>query len=219
MTATLVAKDLSGGHGHRVLFENLDLTVAPGDVIGVVGANGAGKSTLLSLLGGATQPMAGSVSCAPRDAFVGLLPQEHERVPGETVGVRRPPHGATEATAAMEEAAAALGTGRPGADDVYTVAFDRWMASGAADLEDRVAPVLADLGLDIGADALMTSLSGGQAARVALAALLLSRFDVVLLDEPTDLDLDGLARLGPSCRACAAASCWRRATASSWPAA
>ena len=47
MTATLVAKDLSGGHGHRILFEGLDLTVAPGDVIGVVGANGAGKSTPL----------------------------------------------------------------------------------------------------------------------------------------------------------------------------
>ncbi|HEY0644375.1 MAG TPA: ATP-binding cassette domain-containing protein, partial [Nocardioides sp.] len=76
---------MSGGHGHRVLFEGLDLTVAPGDVIGVVGPNGAGKSTLLSLLGGAAQPLAGSVSCAPRDAFVGLLPQEHERVPGETV--------------------------------------------------------------------------------------------------------------------------------------
>ena len=42
----------------------------------------------------------------------------------------------------------------------------------------------------------MTSLSGGQAARAALAALLLSRFDVVLLDEPTnDLDLAGLERL------------------------
>ena len=42
----------------------------------------------------------------------------------------------------------------------------------------------------------MTALSGGQAARVGLAALVLSRFDVVLLDEPTnDLDLDGLARL------------------------
>ena len=197
MTATLVAKDLAGGHGHRVLFEDLDLTVAPGDVIGVVGANGAGKSTLLSLLGGATQPMAGTVNCAPRDAFVGLLPQEHERVPGETVGAyvaRRT--GATEATTAMEEAAAALGSDVPGADDTYAVAFDRWMASGAADLEDRVAPVLADLGLEVGADALMTSLSGGQAARVALAALLLSRFDVVLLDEPTnDLDLDGLERL------------------------
>src|SRR3546814_10991832 len=42
----------------------------------------------------------------------------------------------------------------------------------------------------------MTSLSGGQAARVGLAALLLSRFDIALLDEPTnDLDLDGLERL------------------------
>ena len=197
MSATLVAKDLSGGHGHRILFEGLDLTVAPGDVIGVVGANGAGKSTLLSLLGGAAQPMAGSVSCAPRDAFIGLLPQEHERVPGETVAHylgRRT--GTTHATAAMEAAAAALGSGDPGADDAYAVAFDRWMASGAADLEDRIAPVLADLGLDVGPTALMTSLSGGQAARVALAALLLSRFDVVLLDEPTnDLDLDGLERL------------------------
>ena len=197
MTATLVAKDLSGGHGHRVLFEGLDLTVAPGDVIGVGGANGAGKSTLLSLLGGAAQPLAGSVQYAPRDAFVGWLPQEHERVPGETVGqyvARRT--GATEATAAMEAAAGALGSEVPGADDAYAVAFDRWMASGAADLDDRIPAVLADLGLDVGPDALMTALSGGQAARVALAALLLSRFDVVLLDEPTnDLDLDGLARL------------------------
>ena len=197
MSATLVTKDLCGGHGHRILFEGLDLTVAPGDVIGVVGANGAGKSTLLSLLAGAMPPMAGTVSCAPRDAFVGLLPQEHERVPGETVAhylARRT--GAAEATHAMEAAAAALGSGEPGADDAYAAAFDRWMASGAADLDDRVPPVLADLGLDVGPDALMTALSGGQAARVALAALLLSRFDLVLLDEPTnDLDLDGLERL------------------------
>ncbi len=197
MSASLVAKNLSGGHGHRALFEGLDLTVAPGDVIGVVGANGAGKSTLLSLLGGAIAPLAGSVSCAPRDAFVGLLPQEHERVSGETVAAyvaRRT--GATEATAAMEAAATALGSGGRGADDAYAMAFDRWMASGAADLDDRIAPVLDDLGLDVGAHALMTSLSGGQAARVALAALLLSRFDIVLLDEPTnDLDLDGLATL------------------------
>ncbi|MEK6345389.1 MAG: ATP-binding cassette domain-containing protein, partial [Curtobacterium sp.] len=47
MTATLVAKDLAGGYAARTLFEGVDLTVAPGDVIGVVGVNGAGKSTLL----------------------------------------------------------------------------------------------------------------------------------------------------------------------------
>jgi ATPase subunit of ABC transporter with duplicated ATPase domains len=197
MTGTMVAKDLAGGHGHRTLFEGLDLTVAPGDVVGVVGANGAGKTTLLRILAGDLEPHDGTVSTAPADAFVGWLPQEHERIAGETVAAyvgRRT--GATGATAAMEAAAEALGSEKLGADDEYAVAFDRWMASGAADLDERIAPMLADLGLDVGPDALMTSLSGGQAARAALAALLLSRFDVVLLDEPTnDLDLAGLELL------------------------
>ncbi|MGW6173762.1 ABC-F family ATP-binding cassette domain-containing protein [Arthrobacter sp. NPDC055138] len=197
MTSTLVAKDLSGGHGHRALFANLNLTVAPGDVVGVVGANGAGKTTLLRILAGVDAPLAGSVSTAPSDAFIGWLPQEHERIPGETIAAyigRRT--GAAEATEAMESAAEALGSGSKQADDAYAAALDHWMASGAADLEDRIPPVLAELGLEVGPDAAMTSLSGGQAARAALAALLLSRFDVVLLDEPTnDLDLAGLARL------------------------
>ncbi len=197
VSATLVAKDLAGGHGHRTLFEGLDLTVAPGDVVGVVGANGAGKTTLLRILAGDLEPHDGTVSTAPSDAFVGWLPQEHERIPGETVAAyvgRRT--GASGATAAMEAAAEALGSGEPGVDDAYAVAFDRWMTSGAPDLDERIPPLLADLGLDVGPDALMTSLSGGQAARAALAALLLSRFDVVLLDEPTnDLDLAGLDRL------------------------
>ncbi|MBD3927397.1 ABC-F family ATP-binding cassette domain-containing protein [Nocardioides cavernae] len=197
MTGTLVAKDLAGGHGPRTLFESLNLTVSPGDVVGVVGANGAGKSTLLRLLAGESAPMAGRVSTAPSDAFVGWLPQEHERIPGETIaGYLGRRTGATRATRAMEDAAAALESDDPEASDVYAVALDHWLATGAPDLEDRAPAVLAELGLDLGLDALMTTLSGGQAARAALAALLLSRFDVVLLDEPTnDLDLAGLERL------------------------
>jgi len=205
MSATLVAKDLSGGHGHRTLFDHLDLTVAPGDVVGLVGVNGAGKSTLLRLLAGVDEPQAGTVTLSPGDAFVGWLPQEHERVPGETVSAyigRRT--GCTQATAEMDRTAAALGDA--GSDsgastavdpaDAYATALDRWLASGAADLDERLPVVLAELGQALDPDALMTSLSGGQAARVGLAALLLSRFDVVLLDEPTnDLDLDGLERL------------------------
>ncbi|WP_298442101.1 ABC-F family ATP-binding cassette domain-containing protein [Gordonia sp. (in: high G+C Gram-positive bacteria)] len=199
MTATLVAKDLSGGYAHRVLFEHLDLTVAPGDVVGVVGANGAGKTTLLRILAGDLAPLAGSVSCAPADAFVGWLPQEHERVPGETVAgyvARRT--GCAAAAQAMDRAAGLLAEPDPpaGADDTYAAALDHWLATGAPDLDDRLPQVLADLGLDMAGDEPMTALSGGQAARVGLAALLCSRFDVVLLDEPTnDLDLDGLARL------------------------
>lgn len=199
MTATLVAKDVAGGHAHRTLFEHVDLTVAPGDVIGVVGANGAGKSTLLRILAGDLDPLGGTVSVAPADAFVGWLPQEHERIPGETVAgyiARRT--GCAAATTAMEAAAEGLSDSSATAD-AYSVALDHWLVTGAADLEERLPAVLADLGLDSGLvpdSTPMTELSGGQAARVGLAALLLSRFDIVLLDEPTnDLDLDGLDRL------------------------
>ena len=197
MTATLVARSLSGGYAHRVLFSGLSLTVAPGDVIGVVGANGAGKSTLLALLAGGVPPFEGTVERHPGDAFVGWMPQEHERIPGESVAeyiARRT--GAAGATVAMEAAAEALGTESTQAQEDYAAALDTWLASGAADLDERIPAVLAELGLDLGPEALMAGLSGGQAARVALAALLLSRFDIVLLDEPTnDLDLEGLAKL------------------------
>lgn len=205
MTATLVAQGLAGGYGHRTLFDSLDLTVAAGDVVGLVGANGAGKSTLLRLLAGADEPQAGTIRLAPADAFVGWLPQEHERIAGESVADyigRRT--GCAAATEAMDAAAAALGDpslAAPGTDpaDTYSAALERWLASGAADLDERLPAVLADLGLDLADDpatTMMTSLSGGQAARVGLAALLLSRFDIALLDEPTnDLDLDGIERL------------------------
>ncbi|MCY7326272.1 MAG: ATP-binding cassette domain-containing protein, partial [Microbacteriaceae bacterium] len=187
----------------RTLFDSLDLTVAPGDVVGVVGVNGSGKSTLLRILAGVDEPQSGTVRLAPADAFVGALPQEHERIPGETVSgyiARRT--GCAEATREMDAAASALAEPASGGidpADVYSSALERWLASGAADIDDRLPAVVADLGLDLGAagsDTPMTSLSGGQAARVGLAALLLSRFDIVLLDEPTnDLDLDGLERL------------------------
>ncbi|CAN5587132.1 ABC-F family ATP-binding cassette domain-containing protein [soil metagenome] len=203
MTATLVAKNVAGGFAHRTLFEGLDLTVAPGDVVGVVGANGAGKSTLLRILAGDLEPLDGAVSVAPADAFVGWLPQEHERVPGETVATyiaRRA--GCTEATRAMEAAAGALADPDQGGSEVdpadaYSAALDHWLVSGAADLDERLPAVLADLGLHSDLESTpMTALSGGQAARVGLAALVVSRFDIVLLDEPTnDLDLDGLDRL------------------------
>lgn len=66
MTATLVAKNLAAGHGDRSLFAGLDLVVAPGDVIGLVGANGAGKSTLLRLLAGLLTPEQGELRLSRR---------------------------------------------------------------------------------------------------------------------------------------------------------
>ncbi|WP_129293011.1 ABC-F family ATP-binding cassette domain-containing protein [Streptomyces lydicus] len=197
MSATLVAKDLAAGHGERVLFSGLDLVVAPGDVVGLVGANGAGKSTLLRLLAGLDTPEDGTLSLGPPTATVGHLPQEPDRRPGETVRTffaRRT--GVAEAQLALDTTTQALVDERPGADDAYATALERWLALGAADLDERAEETAAQLGLSVSLDQPMTTLSGGQAARASLASLLLSRYDIFLLDEPTnDLDLDGLHRL------------------------
>jgi ATPase subunit of ABC transporter with duplicated ATPase domains len=197
MSATMIARNLAAGHGDRSLFSGLDLVVAPGEVIGLVGVNGAGKTTLLRTLAGVIPVEAGTVSLSPPTATVGYLPQERDRRPGETVReflARRT--GVGPAHAAMEAAAHDLAEGRAGADDAYPVALERWLDLGGADLDERAGQVAAELGLAVDLDHPMTALSGGQAARAGMASLLLSRYDVFLLDEPTnDLDLDGLRRL------------------------
>ncbi|GAA1847313.1 ABC-F family ATP-binding cassette domain-containing protein [Asanoa iriomotensis] len=190
---TLIAKDLAAGHRDKALFTDLSLVVAPGDVIGLVGPNGAGKSTLLRTLAGLIPAEQGTIALNPPTATVGYLPQEPDRRPGETVAAflgRRT--GVAAAQSALDEATAALTEGRVGADEAYTIALDRWLALGGADLDERLAEI--DLGFS--PELPMAALSGGQAARAGLASLLLSRYDIFLLDEPTnDLDLAGLARL------------------------
>jgi ATPase subunit of ABC transporter with duplicated ATPase domains len=194
MSATLQASGVAAGHGDRVLFTGLDLVIAPGDVVGLVGPNGAGKTTLLRILAGERAPDAGSVTVAPASAHLGYLRQEVERVPGESVRdhlARRT--GVAAAQADLDRATHALAAGEEGSDDAYAAALESWLALGGADLDERLAALVARHELGVDPDLPMTGLSGGQAARVGLAALLLSRYDAYLLDEPTnDLDVDGL---------------------------
>ncbi|HLM97146.1 MAG TPA: ATP-binding cassette domain-containing protein, partial [Acidimicrobiales bacterium] len=195
--ATLVAQRLSLARGQRVVLRDLSLTVPPHARVGVVGANGVGKSTLLSVLAGLVEADSGTVRIDPPSATVGLLAQEHRHRPDETVRqllTRRT--GVAEAEAELAEAAGDLETARLGADARYARALERFVRVSDGDVDARIDAALADLGVPGLAEQATTRLSGGQVSKVALAAIVLSRFDVTLLDEPTnDLDFAGLERL------------------------
>jgi ATPase subunit of ABC transporter with duplicated ATPase domains len=197
-TATLTASRLTRHQGASTVLRDVSLSVGPGTRLGVVGPNGVGKSTLLKTLAGIERPDSGSMRLAPPTAVVGYLAQEHERRPDETVNeylTRR--SGVTAAERELVEAGEAMGRDDDGATERYGEAVDAWMALGADDFHPRALTMLAQLGLAAAHAELPTeALSGGQMAKVALASILLSRFSITLLDEPTnDLDFEGLERL------------------------
>jgi ATPase subunit of ABC transporter with duplicated ATPase domains len=182
--------------GVNAIFDDVTLTLGPRSRVGIVGANGAGKSTLLRLLAGLEHPDAGKVIRSPERSTVGYLPQEDDSRRGEALLEylsRRT--GVAAAEAALEQAADALARGED-ASDPYSAALERFMSLGGGDLEARARATCGELGLSVDLERNVQALSGGEAARAALAAVLLSRYELLLLDEPTnDLDFDGLERL------------------------
>jgi ATPase subunit of ABC transporter with duplicated ATPase domains len=194
MSTTLTITGLDVSFAARTLFSGLDLVLADGNVTAVVGANGSGKSTLMRTIVGELPIESGTIQLAPRDATIGWLPQVVPDPTESLLEYARRRTGVAAADRDLDHASSALAEGRPGADEEYAAALERWLALGAADLEDRLPQVAAKVGLDVSPDRPLGSLSGGQAARAALVAVLLSRYDVLLLDEPTnDLDARGLA--------------------------
>jgi ATPase subunit of ABC transporter with duplicated ATPase domains len=183
-------------YGAQLVLDNVTLAVGPRARIGLVGPNGVGKSTLLRILAGEEEPDAGRVTRAPAELLVGYLAQERDVRAGESLGAylgRRT--GVAAAERELERLTAALAD-EPGLVTEHATALERFLALGGADLEARARAVCSDLGLPVELERPLADVSGGEAGRAALAAVLLARFDVFLLDEPTnDLDLDGLARL------------------------
>jgi ATPase subunit of ABC transporter with duplicated ATPase domains len=191
---TLAARGLTKAHGDRVVLDAVSVVVAAGARLGVVGPNGIGKSTLLRLLAGLDEPDAGVVERSPPSLGVAYLAQEADVAADETLFhyvARRT--GVAVAEQEMDGLAARLGE-EPELAGAYAGALDGFLARGGEDLEARARTVLSRVGLDPERlHDVAGALSGGEAARLALAALLLTRADVLLLDEPTnDLDFAGL---------------------------
>ncbi len=189
---SLAAHEVTKSFGAAEVLRRVSLVVAQGDRVGVIGPNGIGKSTFLRILAGLEEADGGGVT---RSGSVGYLPQEPDARPGETLlsylGRRT---GVAEAEAEMDALAVRLGEEPELAHD-YTEALDRFLSLGGADFEPRARAVAAEVGL-ARLDQEISTMSGGEAARATLAGILLARFDVFLLDEPTNnLDFDGLARL------------------------
>jgi ATPase subunit of ABC transporter with duplicated ATPase domains len=190
----LKADSLRAAHDAAPLFDAVSFVLGDGDRIGFVGPNGSGKSTLLRILAGVAKPDGGTVQTDPDDR-VGYLAQQPPD-PDLTVGE----HLARSAgdlylidrrLRALEQA---MAQGQQGAMDEYGRLQDRFAALDGWLFRDTVDEVRRHVGIDHIDDATtLAELSGGQAARVMLAGVLLSRPTVLLLDEPTNhLDLDGI---------------------------
>ena len=185
-----VSKPYPGG---KKCFENIHLNFLPGVKIGVVGVNGAGKSTLMKIMAGLDTDYQGEAWVA-EGARVGYLPQEPKLDPSLTVREN-----------------VMLGVaGKKAILDRYNelaMNYSDETADEMAQLQDQIdAENLWDLDsqIDVSMEALrcppddadVTTLSGGEARRVALCKLLLEAPEMLLLDEPTNhLDAETIAWL------------------------
>ncbi len=187
----------------RPVLQDVDVTIAPGERVGVVGPNGAGKSTLLAVLAGMAAPSSGRASVAP-GVSVGILPQEPRLNEDATVLEN------------IEDGVSDTVTARARYDDIVQRLAedsspellaelgelqDELDAADAWDLDSRIAQAMMALRCPP-ADVVVASLSGGERRRVALCRLLLSQPDLLLLDEPTNhLDTGSIAWLQEHLRA------------------
>lgn len=183
--------------GGRDIFSNVSFSVNRGDKIGLVGKNGVGKTTLLGIMAGNIQPTSGRMSNG--DYAVGRLPQDLRDWLDTTVyDFVENVTGVTDAREGFEASCEMLSDDPDGTKTdtlvVYADALDRYTHLDVPGFDTNLEKALVQAGIPrIDVDKQIGELSGGQRTKIALAAILASRHDVVLLDEPTNnLDDQGV---------------------------
>ena len=169
--------------GGRTILDRATASVPPGGRVGLIGRNGAGKSTLMKVMIGSLDPDEGTIDM-PKSTRLGYIAQDAPTgtsTPAETVLAAD-----VERAELMEESETCTDPHRLG--DIH----ERLLAIDAYSAPSRAARILTGLGFDEEMQSQpLDSFSGGWKMRVALAALLYSAPDVLLLDEPSNhLDLE-----------------------------
>jgi ATP-binding cassette subfamily F protein 3 len=177
--------DITVRLGGRTIIDGATAKLPPRGRIGLIGRNGAGKTTLVRVITGGIEADTGSIEM-PKGTRLGYIAQEApagDATPFETVLAAD-----TERTALMAESETCQDPDRLG--DVY----ERLIAIDAYTAPSRAAQILVGLGFDDEAQHRpLDSFSGGWKMRVALASLLFSQPDILLLDEPSNhLDLEAV---------------------------
>jgi ATP-binding cassette subfamily F protein uup len=183
--ALISANGLTLAYGPQRLLEDVTLSVAPGEKVGLVGRNGCGKTSLLKVLSGELSADAGEIS-RQRGLRVGYLPQEFELTGDQTVQQN------IEAGAAQLLDWIAQYESGTGSDEEHAELLHAIERADGWNLQTRITASAHALGAPP-LDTLVGPLSGGEKRRVALCRALAAQPDLLLLDEPTNhLDAESI---------------------------
>ncbi|MDW5290052.1 ABC-F family ATP-binding cassette domain-containing protein [Formosa sp. PL04] len=182
----LTVENIAKSYGELTLFENLSFSIHKDQKVAFVAKNGTGKTSILNILSGLDQPDTGQIIFR-KDITVSFLPQEPVLDPNLTVEATIF-DGDHDILKVISNYEAALHNTEDA--DAYQKAFEQMDRYNAWDFETQYKQILSKLKLDNFSQKVST-LSGGQKKRLALANALINKPDLLILDEPTNhLDLE-----------------------------
>lgn len=194
----LSATELTKAYGIDVILDKVSFHVNEGDRVGIVGANGAGKTTLLNILAGKDRPESGSFFLS-KDAVMGYLSQKDDFEPKGTVIqqveaiYKKFEQMEAEIHRLSDEVAQMAGNGEAETSEYHRIfdklthLQDKFNREGGFSYKSEMRGILS--GMAFGEDYYdkeISTLSGGERTRLALACLLMKQPDILLLDEPTN---------------------------------